>query len=145
MSKTFRLIAGLLIACPLAALAADATEAQLLAAEDARYQAVLTHDANALDRVLAPDLVYSHMTGKREGKAEVLQASMRMTFSSIQPVDRTARVIGTVGIIRGKLLRQLSDRTLTDGYLAVYAQRDGRWQLVEWVTANVPPEPQAAK
>jgi hypothetical protein len=140
-----RLFVGLLIACPLAAMAADTPEAQLLAAEDARYQAVLTHDASALDRMLASDLVYSHMTGKREGKAEVLQASMRMSFRSIQPVDRTVRVIGPVGIIRGKLLRQLPDRMLTDGYLAVYAQRDGLWQLVEWVTANVPSEQQPEK
>lgn len=135
-----RLFAAMLIACPLAAVAADAPEAQLLAADDARFQAVLAHDADALERALATELVYSHMTGKREGKAEVMRNAMQMRFSAIQPSDRSARVIGEVGIIRGQVRRQLPDRVLTDGYLAVYAQRDGRWQLLEWVSANPPQE-----
>jgi hypothetical protein len=146
MRRTARIFAGILIACPLAAMAADqpnTPEAQLLAAEDARFHAVLTHDAAALDRAIASDVVYSHMTGRRENKAEVMQSSSRANFSSIEPSERTVRVIGAIGIIRGKIERRLPERTLTDGYLAVYENREGRWQLLEWVSSAPPLQEQA--
>lgn len=140
-----RYIAGLLIAFPLVVAATGTPESELMAAEDARFHAVLSHDGAALERAIADDVVYSHMTGKREGKAEVIQGSLRATFTGIEPSERRVRVIGEVGIIRGKIARQLPDRTLTDGYLAVYALRDGRWQLLEWVSANTPPQAEPSK
>jgi hypothetical protein len=139
--------AGILIACFAAARPASAqpaphvptaSEAQLLSAEDARFKAELTHDAAALDRSTASDVVYSHFNGKREDKSEVMQTFTHLPFSSIKPSNRQARVIGDVGIVRGQVVRQLGDRTLSDGYLAVYAKRDGRWQLIEWVSASAP-------
>ena len=134
-----RILTAALLAWPLLSAAAPSTPsadvAQLLAAEDARFQAVLAHDTAALERGIADDVVYSHMTGQRDDKAAVLRSAARLSFSSIQPLERTARVIGEVGIVRGKLVRQLPDRTLTDGYLALFALRDGRWQLLEWVSA----------
>jgi hypothetical protein len=149
------LYAAILTTCPLAAIQPAASqpaahhpatpETQLLAAEDARFKAVLAHDAAALDRMTASDVVYSHGNGKREDKAAVLQTSARLAFSSITPSARYARVIGDVGIIRGTVVRQLPDRALSDGYLAVYAKRDGRWQLLEWVSASVPPSSEEAK
>jgi hypothetical protein len=149
------LCALILAASPLAAVtpaaaqpaptALSAPEAQLLAAEDARFKAQLAHDAAALDRATANDLVYSHATGKREDKAAALRTFMQSSFSSIEPSDRHARVIGEVGIIRGTLVRQLPDRTLNDGYLAIYAKRDGRWQLIEWAAGSPPPAAEAPK
>jgi hypothetical protein len=141
--------AGILIACAIAAAAPaaaqsaanepSAPEAQLLATEDARFKAQLAHDAAALDRATASDVVYSHATGKREDKAAAMQTFLQSSFSSIEASARHARVIGDVGIIRGQLVRQLPDRTLNDGYLAVYAMRDGRWQLIEWAAGSPPP------
>jgi hypothetical protein len=146
-----RSIAAMLIAWPLAAVAADRpdtpdpAEARLLAAEDARFRAVLAHDAATLERALASELTYSHMTGKRENKSQVMQGAMLAGFSAIEPSDRSARVIGDIGIIRGIVARRLPDRVLADGYLAVYTLREGRWQLLEWVSANPPPPPEPAK
>lgn len=126
--------AGLLTAW-LPAAAQSPAEAELLAAEDARFQAQLAQDAVALERAIASDVVYSHMTGKRENKSQVLQSFKRVPLNGITPSGRSARVIGEIGIVRGKLVKQLPERALTDGYLAVYALRDGRWQLLEWVSA----------
>lgn len=140
MSRSAWIYAGLLIASPLAAAAPATPETQLLAAEDARFQAEVAHDAAALDRATASEVVYSHMNGRREDKAAVMQSFTHIPFSSITPSARSARVIGAVGIIRGKVVRQLPDRTLSDGYLAVYTLRDDRWQLLEWVSAAMPAE-----
>ncbi|MDH7639323.1 nuclear transport factor 2 family protein [Sphingomonas oryzagri] len=114
-------------------------EAALLAAEDARFNAELTHDVATLDRMTSADVVYSHVNGVREDKAGVMRTFTHLPFSSITPSNRSARVIGDVGIVRGSVVRQLPDRTLSDGYLAVYEMRDGRWQLLEWVSAAAPP------
>lgn len=108
----------------------------LLAAEDLRFEAELKHDVPALGRMTADDVVYSHFTGQRQDKAAILQGAAHAPFQSITPSDRYARVIGDVGIVRGKVARQLPGRTLTDGYLAIYVRRAGRWQLLEWVTAS---------
>lgn len=138
-----------LVACPVVMAApaaaqsitpdAQASEMQLLAAEDLRFKAQLVHDLGALDRATADDVVYSHANGKREDKAAVMQTFKQSSFRSIEPSERQARVIGDVGIIRGTLTRQLPERTLHDGYLAIYAKRDGRWQLLEWAAGSPPP------
>jgi hypothetical protein len=133
----FGLIALAIAAMPLPAMAQTPGEA-LLAAEDTRFHAELTHDAATLDKMTANEVVYSHFTGQREDKAGVMQTFTHLPFSSITPSDRYARVIGDVGVVRGKVTRQLPDRTLSDGYLAVYVHRDGRWQLLEWVSASAP-------
>jgi hypothetical protein len=134
-----RLMALACAALPYPAQAQAAGDA-LLTAEDTRFHAELTHDAATLDRMTATEVVYSHFTGQREDKAGVMQTFTHLPFSSITPSDRYAWVIGDVGVVRGKVVRRLGDRTLSDGYLAVYVHRGGRWQLLEWVSASPPPD-----
>lgn len=133
LNRIVTVVIALLTAGPL--MAADDGAAQLLAVEDARFKAELAHDAAAFDRVVANDVVYSHMNGRRETKADLMARVERIPFSSIVPSERQARVLGDFGTVRGKIVRQLPDRVLTDGYLAVYVLRDGRWQLLEWASA----------
>ncbi|GEM_PF-6036557 len=52
-----------------------AIESQILAADEARYQALYRQDLEALDRMLADDYVHTHANGKIDGR--------------IQPVDAT--------------------------------------------------------
>lgn len=133
---------------PSAADTPTVEEAGLLAAEDLRFKAELAHDVAGLDRMTASDVVYSHFNGSRESKAAMMQTFTHLPFASITPSDRYARVIADVGIVRGRVVRALPDRVLSDGYLAVYTRRSGHWQLLEWVSAapvpsssDKPPEP----
>jgi hypothetical protein len=123
---------------PQAARPLTKAEAALLAAEDTRFEAELTHNSATLDRMTSADVVYSHVNGAREDKAGVMRTFTHLPFSSITPSNRSARVIGDVGIVRGQVVRQLSDKTLSDGYLAVYERRGGCWQLLEWASAAAP-------
>lgn len=110
----------------------------LLASEDVRFRAEASGDTATLDRLMAKDLVYSHFTGMRQGKSAVIQMFTRMHFLSITPSQRYARVLGEVGFVRGKVVRQLAGHALTDGYIAMYVHRDGRWQLLEWASTAAP-------
>jgi hypothetical protein len=121
------------------ALAHKAEDAALLKAEDARFRAELTHDAATLDRMTAPEVTYTHFNGRHEDKASVMQSFTHLPFTAIEPTDRHARLYGQVGIVRGLVARQLPDRRLFDAYIAVYVRRDGRWQLVDWVSHAPPP------
>lgn len=111
----------------------------LLAFEDERFKAEAAADVAALARMTADDLVYSHATGMRQGKAAMIGMFQAMHFQGIIPSDRYARVLGDVGFVRGKVARQLPDRVLKDGYVAVYIRREGRWQLLEWASTALPP------
>lgn len=130
-------LALILLASP--ALAHPAAQAALIKAEDARFRAELTHDAAALDRMTAPEVTYTHFNGKHEDKASLMQSFTHLPFTAIEPSERHARMYGQVGIVRGLVARQLPDRRLFDAYIAVYVRRDGRWQLVDWVSHAAPP------
>ena len=51
----------------------DATVQQILEAERDLYRAMIAQDFAALERILAPDLVYVHSTAVAETKQEYLQ------------------------------------------------------------------------
>src|SRR5215467_12305885 len=81
----------------------SATEADVLRADDNRFEAMRKEDWNALDAALADDLTYVHSTARLESKAEHI-ANLRAGkphYRGIAPRDRKARVWGDVGIVNG--------------------------------------------
>jgi len=51
--------------------------AAVIAADDARYRAMIAGDVARLDGLLSPDLVYTHSDGKSENKSEYLATIIR--------------------------------------------------------------------
>lgn len=73
-------------------------------AEMAWIQAVKANDFQALDQLLADDLVYTHSSGLVESKAEYL-AKLKSGDQKYTSIDRTGmhvQVHGNTGIITGK-------------------------------------------
>jgi ketosteroid isomerase-like protein len=119
-------------------------ETHVLAADDARFEAMRRRDWAALDAALADDLVYVHSTARVESKAEHLAnlRAGRPHYRGIAPRDRAARVLGDIGLVHGvsamRVERDGQEQRFTVRYLAVYALAAGAWRLTAWQSTRVP-------
>ena len=112
--------------------------AEVLRADDGRFEAMRKGDWTALDRALADDLTYVHSTARLETKAEHI-ANLRAGkphYRGIAPRDRNVRVTGGVGIVNGvsdmHVERDGKENRFTVRYLAVYAKAGNDWRMVAW-------------
>jgi len=113
-------------------------EADVLRADDRRYQAMKKGDWAALDAALADDLIYAHSTAREESKAEHI-ANLRRGephYRGIAPRDRRVRVVDSVGIINGvsdmHVERDGKENRFTVRYLAVYGKTGAEWRMIAW-------------
>lgn len=138
-------LAGLLlVALSTTPNARAAPSDDILAAENARVEALLRADYDALDRLLGEDLTYTHSTAVLDTKAMFMESlrSGRLRYHQFRHEDPKVRVLGDVGIIntvvnivavnRGQENRNHLRVTI------VYAKRDGRWQMVAWQSTRMP-------
>jgi ketosteroid isomerase-like protein len=117
---------------------ATGTEADVLRADDRRFEAMRKGDWAALDAALADELTYVHSTARLESKAEHI-ANLRAGkphYRGIAPRDRKARVRGDVGIVNGvsdmHVERDGKENRFTVRYLAVYAKAGADWRMIAW-------------
>ena len=124
----------------MATVATQATgvEADVLRADDRRFEAMRKEDWAALDAALADELTYVHSTARLESKAEHI-ANLRAGkphYRGIAPRDRRARVRGDVGIVNGvsdmHVERDGKENRFTVRYLAVYAKTGADWRMIAW-------------
>src|SRR5437867_5217748 len=110
-------------------------EAEVLRADDRRFEAMKKGDWAALDAALADDLIYVHSTARQESKAEHI-ANLRggkPHYRGIAPRDRRGRAVGRVGVANG--VSDLDDERggkgnrLTVRYPAVHAKPGADWPL----------------
>ena len=121
-----------------------AAEADVLRADDGRFEAMVRGDWAALDAALADDLTYVHSTARLESKAEHV-ANLRAgkpRYRGIAPRERRVRVHGEVGLVNGvsdmHVEREGKEQRFTVRYLAVYAMAGERWRLIAWQSTRQP-------
>jgi ketosteroid isomerase-like protein len=119
-------------------------EADVLRADDRRFEAMRKDDWAGLDAALADDLTYVHSTARLESKAEHI-ANLRggkPHYRGISPRERKARVHGNIGIINGvsemHVERDGKEQRFTVRYLAVYAKAGDSWRMIAWQSTRVP-------
>jgi ketosteroid isomerase-like protein len=123
------------------------TEADVIQADDRRFEAMRKGDMPALEAVLADDLTYVHSTARQETKAEHV-ANLRAGkphYRGIAPRDRKARVHGSVGLVHGvsemHVERDGKEQRFTVRYLAVYAKTGEQWRMIAWQSTRLEAEP----
>ena len=109
-------------------MSTDAVIADVLAAEDRRYRAMLEADLDLLDELCADELSYAHSSGVRDTKAEYLAkvASGYYVYRRIEhPVERV-EVLGDTAIVAGRMTADLdvdgTPKTIDNLALAVWAR-----------------------
>ena len=118
-------------------------EAEVLKADDRRFEAMRRGDWAALEAALADDLVYVHSTARLESKAEHI-ANLRAGkphYRGIAPRERRARVHGGVGVVNGvsdmHVERDGKEQRFTIRYLAVYVKAGEHWRMIAWQSTRM--------
>ena len=120
------------------------SEADVLRADDRRFEAMRKGDFAALDASLADDLTYVHSTARLESKAEHLGnlKAGKPHYRGIAPRDRRARVHGSIGIVNGVSDMHVEnagkEQRFTIRYLAVYAKAGDHWRMIAWQSTRMP-------
>ena len=113
-------------------------EADVLRADDRRFEAMKKGDWAGLDAALADDLIYVHSTARQESKSDHVANlnSGKPHYRGIAPRDRRVRVVGNVGVVNGvsdmHVERDGKENRFTVRYLAVYAKAGADWRMIAW-------------
>ena len=119
-------------------------EQQILQLEQQRMHAMMDADAETLNRVLADDLTYVHTTAALDSKESFIGAlsSGALNYESIASTDAQVRVYGDTAVVTGngdvRVTSNGRRNRFSIRYTDVYAQRDGRWQMVAWQATRMP-------
>ena len=117
-------------------MALNSNEHALIAVHEARISALVQGDLDALDQIVADELVFVSAVGKVLRKPEIVEAiaNGQMEIRRIESSDIEVRSYGDVALLRYRALTTVRDGAQTiDGETqntCVFVHRDGRWQMV---------------
>jgi hypothetical protein len=120
------------------------TVADALQAEDARYEAQIDDDFEALDALLAKDLVYVHSSTVQDTKTSFIESlrSGKVSYHSMERSNTKVRIFGNVAIITGNAVFEVTargrDKTLNLLFHSVWVNRDSGLQFVSWQATPLP-------
>jgi hypothetical protein len=119
-------------------------ESGLVAADTARYQAMVARDVKALELLLADELVYIHSSSTRQSKSEHLHDIEigSAVYKRIDTKEQVPSIYGNTGLIQGvaNFATGGGDResAFELRYTSVYVRRQGRWQMVSFSCSRIP-------
>ena len=99
---------------------------------------VIEQNTAALDSMYASDFVFSHGSGKIEGKQGWFISVAKGNFLTRQHDSVTVELHEGIAIVRGKLSVRKKNSSMISNYhlkyVRVYANRQKRWQLISHIT-----------
>ena len=119
-------------------------EKEVMAAMDAWKQATIKKDGAALEKLLSPDLSYSHSSAMNQSKAEVIKAvtTGKASTEAINFMEPTVRVYGKTALVKGKVdITNSTDGKSTTAHLDilhVWVKGPQGWQLVARQATRLP-------
>jgi ketosteroid isomerase-like protein len=106
---------------------------------------VVSKDTTALSKLYADDFVFSHGSGKIEGKHSWFTSVAKGNFTSRQHDSVRVELHPNLAIVRGKLSVQKKANDKIDRYhlqyIRVYAYRNKQWQMISHITTAEYHEP----
>jgi hypothetical protein len=101
---------------------------------------VVQRNTTALDSLYANDFVFSHGSGKVEGKQSWLTTVARANYPMRQHDSVKVELHAGVAIVKGKMAIQKINTDKTDRYhlryIRVYEWRNNRWQMISHNTTH---------
>jgi len=116
----------------------DTIEAQVLAADEARYQALYGRDVAALKQMLVENYVHTHATGKTDDRAGFLASidAGRYRFVLAERTEQQVRVAGSAALLSGKTRTTLDvagdTKVMNNAFVTIWVQVDSTWRLLHW-------------
>lgn len=151
MRKTLMMAAVALLAAGGVARAADCDPAlvpsEVLAADEARYAAMLAVDVAGLERFLGNDLVYTHSSTQIDDKGAYIDAlrTGKVVFRETLRSDVRVVPYGCMAVMtgRGDFKVELDGKPLEVHirFTNVWEKRGIGWQMVAWQATRFPPKP----
>jgi ketosteroid isomerase-like protein len=118
--------------------------AQVRAAEDRRYAAMLAADTGVLAGLLAAELAYTHSSGSCDTRESLLAeiGSGALIYLAVEHPVTQLIVLGDVVLVVGEMHADIvsdgAPRRLDNATLAVWAAQDGDWRLVAFQPTPLP-------
>ena len=112
--------------------------ARVLAADEARYQALYSQDTEALERMLADDYVHVHANGTIDDRPAFLASirAGRYRFIRAERTEQSVRCVGDVVLLHGKTATTLDvageTRLMNNAFSTIWTSVGGRLQLLHW-------------
>ena len=101
---------------------------------------VVSKNIAALEKAYADDFVFSHGSGRVEGKAPWLKSAGKGLFVSRKHDSVKVEMHYDVAIVKGKLSVVKNNKDKTDRYhlyyIRVYAKRNNQWQMISHSTTS---------
>jgi len=122
----------------------SAAEKAVLAAENARFAAMLKGDTAALEKLLADELTYTHSNASVQDKAAFISdiKTGKIKYLTMEPSDQKAKVFGNAAIVTGgasvHVIQNGNDLTFKIRYTNTHINRGGSWQMVAWQSTRLP-------
>lgn len=138
------------LSCGVAAAAdcdKDKVPAEVLAAEDVRYRAMVGEDFATLEQVLGDDLVYTHSSTVVDSKKSYINTlrSRKVTYLKTDRSDVKVTPYGCIAIVTGRGDFQVTidgkEMPVQIRFTNVWEKRSSRWQMVAWQATRIPPKP----
>ena len=118
------------------------TEA-LLKADAERRAAMIAGDVDVLDGLLSDDLVWTHSSGRTDGKAAFLQAiaSGAVRYLTLDVSNVRISSYGEVwichGDLKGRASRDGVEKPLENRFLSVWRARGDAFELLAWQSTGL--------
>lgn len=119
--------------------------AEVTAAEEQRFKAMVSKDTVALAGLLSPELLYVHSNGTKESKADFIRSvgSGKIVYGEISREEPP--LISKWGKKAVSINGQVQVKGVVNGnqfdihlkYLSLYVKRKGKWELVRWQSAKI--------
>lgn len=121
----------------------------VMAADQARADALVQQSYAVLDKILADDLIFCHGSGMIDTKMSYLDAmhSDALHYYAIDGRGLKARMLGNqAAVLNGPVTLKVRNRTpdvreVRLQATEVYEKRNGRWQLISYQTTALPAAP----
>lgn len=113
-------------------------------ADDARHRAMMAHDLVALESLLAPELIYTHATARRETRNQYLGSLIngRVRYQGVRRLGADVTVYADAAVMTGRSeIRAISEGTLRvveNMFQSVWIKRGPCWQMAAWTSVLIP-------
>jgi len=116
----------------------------IIALDKKRMTAMAEKDYATLNEVIADDLIYTHSSARLDTKQSLIgnMQSGSTVYTSVVPSDVKAQDLGDSVVLTGscRISVNAGGRPNSFGvrFTDVYANRNGRWQMVTWQSTRLP-------